>query len=338
VRRALARARRAGEPRGVLTYVALAALLGGAEAAPVDRLPPDFGRAPPAGLYDEGHAPPPLDERRHALGRALFFDPALSRDRTIACASCHDPAHGFADPRPRSLGIGGATTERHAPSLFNRGLGRHFSWTGRAATLAEQVLLPIEHPREMGLALDELAQRLRADARHGPAFGGAFGRPATIEDVGVALASFVERVWIGDSPVDRFQAADFSALTAEERSGLWLYEGKAGCWRCHAGRNYTDERFHATGVGALDGVAEPGRAEITGDARERGAFKTPTLRGVALTAPYMHDGSLATLEEVVTFYARGGNAIPERDPDLHAFELSEQEAASLVAFLKALSR
>jgi cytochrome c peroxidase len=313
-------------------------LLARGDRPPADALPPDFGSAAPASLFEPGAAPPPPDARVLALGRALFFEPALSRDGTVACASCHDPAHGFAEPAPLSRGVGGAAPERHTPSLFNRGLGRAFSWTGRAATLREQVLLPIANPREMDLALDAALARLRADARYAPAFEAAFGRPATQDDLGAALSGFVARIWIGDSPVDRFQAGDFAALDERERAGLWLFESKAGCWRCHAGRNYTDEAFHATGVGAVGGVALPGRAEVTGRAEDRGRFKTPTLRGLARTAPYLHDGSAATLEDVVAFYRRGGGAIPERDPLLRPLELDDAEAASLAAFLRALSR
>ncbi len=331
-----------------MTPFSLAFLLLGAAApqpwphqvasVPADTLPADFGLAPPQGLFELDAGPRPLDGARFALGRALFFDPVLSGDRSVSCASCHQPEYGFADPRPLSPGIQGRTAARHTPSLLNRGLGRVFSWTGQAASLHEQVLLPIPNPREMGLPLDEIAPRLRADPRHGPAFEAAFGRPATITDTGAALSAFVERIWIGASPVDRFQAGEFDALDDRERAGLWLYESKAGCWRCHAGRNYTDEEFHATGVGASERVAEPGRADVTSDESDRGRFKTPTLRGVSRTAPYMHDGSLATIEDVIAFYRRGGNDIPQRDAQLVPLDVTEDEAQALAAFLRALSR
>lgn len=321
-----------------LATLVLTFLPGDTPPLPADTLPSDFGLVPPAGLLAPDAVPPAPDARRLALGRALFFDPSLSGDRTISCASCHQPDHGFADPAPLSLGVRGQRARRHTPSLLNRGLGSIFSWTGRARTLEEQVLLPIHDPVEMGLDLEEIAPRLRTDPRHGPAFEAAFGRPATVADAGEALASFVERIWIGASAVDRFQSGEFDALDERERAGLWLYESKGGCWRCHSGRNYTDEAFHATGVGARDGAALPGRLEITGAESDRGRFKTPTLRGLASTAPYMHDGSLATLEDVVEFYRRGGNATPERDAALRPLDLSASEAANLVAFLRALSR
>jgi cytochrome c peroxidase len=200
------------------------------------------------------------------------------------------------------------------------------------------VLLPIPNEREMALGLDAAVARVRGDPAHAARFERAFGRAPTSADVGAALAQFVGRIWIGDSAVDRFQAGDFAALDERERAGLWLYESKAGCWRCHTGRNYTDEGFHATGVAAADGRAAPGREEVSADPRDRGRFKTPTLRGLARTAPYMHDGSLPTLEDVVAFYRRGGGAIAERDAALEPLELSDDEARSLVAFLRALSR
>jgi cytochrome c peroxidase len=310
----------------------------GAPVLPRDGLPADFGTAPPAGLYAEGAGPGAPDTRQLALGRALFFDPVLSGDRTVSCASCHQPDHGFADPSPLSIGVRGQRTRLHAPSLWNRGLGTAFSWTGRHERMHEQVLLPIQDPTEMDLAFEEIAPRLRGDPRYGPEFEAAFGRPATIADTGRALSAFVERIWIGASPVDRFQSGEFEALDANARAGLWLYESKAACWRCHSGRNYTDEDFHATGVGAVDGVAQPGRMQVTEDASDRGRFKTPTLRGLTFTAPYMHDGSLATLEDVVEFYRRGGEPIPGRDERMAPLELTDAEAGNLVAFLRALSR
>jgi len=137
--------------------------------------------------------------------------------------------------------------------------------------------------------------------------------------------------------VDRFRAGDFAALDDAERAGLWFYESRGGCWRCHSGANFSDEDFHNTGVGAVDGRAEEGRLAVTGRPEDRGAFKTPTLRGVALTAPYMHDGSLATLEEVLEFYRQGGRPNPDLDPRLQPVEMSDEDVAHLLAFLRALS-
>jgi cytochrome c peroxidase len=272
---------------------------------------------------------------RAALGRDLFFDPILSEDRTVSCASCHDPQHGYSDPRARSTGIRGQRTERHAPTLVNRAYGHAFSWDGRFDDLAAQMLGPIRNPREMGLPIEAAVERLVASA-YAPRFARAFGGGPSDEHLAEALAAFVRTIRIGDSPIDRFRAA-VGRLTPEQRAGLWIYESKGRCWRCHSGANFTDERFHNTGVGVVGGRAEPGRAAVTGRDEDRGAFKTPTLRGLEFTAPYMHDGSLPTLREVVDFYRRGGGPNPDLDEALEPIELSDEEAEHLVAFLEALS-
>lgn len=301
-------------------------------APPPVELPLGLARALP---QPEDNA---FDARRWELGRRLFFDPRLSRDGTLSCASCHRPESGFADVEAFSLGVGGARTLRNTPSLENRGFGASFFWDGRAPTLESQVLQPIEDEREMGLPLATLLERLAAHEDYPALFAAAFDDGLSRENLARALAQFVRGIVLGDSPVDRFRAADAAALSAEERVGLWVYESKGRCWRCHSGPNFSDEAFHSTGVGVRDGVAEPGRAAVSGDPADRGRFKTPSLRGVARTAPYMHDGSLATLRDVIEFYRRGGNAHAELDPLMEPLELTEREAAGLVAFLEAFSR
>ena len=335
MRAPLATARAAAAALAALTALAAppAPQSTGAEFAPhLGELPLGLARelAEP-----EGNA---FDARRWELGRRLFFDALLSRDGTIACASCHRPELFFADDRPFSAGVGGARTRRNAPSLFNRGFGSELMWDGRAPTLEAQVLLPIEDEVEMGLPLDELLARLAAHGEYPALFAAAFDDGLTRDNLARALAQFVRRLVLGDSPVDRFRAADAAALDPEARVGLWVYESKGRCWRCHSGPNFSDEGYHSTGVGVHDGAAEPGRAAVTGDPADRGRFKTPSLRGVARTAPYMHDGSIATLAEVVEFYRKGGVAHAERDALLEPLELTSREAAALVAFLEALSR
>ncbi len=278
--------------------------------------------------------PAPAEE---ALGRELFFDPLLSRDRSIACASCHRPEHGFADVTPLSQGVGGKTL-RNAPTLYNRALGTSFMWDGRAATLEQQVLLPIENELEMALPLGEAVARLAEEGGYAARFQQAFGRGPDEHALARALAAFVRGRLHGASAVDRFRAGEIESLTPTERAGMWLFESRGGCWRCHVGGNFSDEGFHNTGVGARAGTAEEGRLAVTGRAEDRGRFKTPTLRGLTETAPYMHDGSLASLEEVVEFYRRGGEANPGLDPLLRPLELAEDDVRSLAAFLRALSR
>jgi cytochrome c peroxidase len=283
-----------------------------------------------------GQEPTRSDELA-ALGARLFFDPRLSSDRSIACASCHRPELGFADSRRFSRGVAGRTTPRNAPSIVNRALGTSFLWDGRAATLEEQALMPLENPLEMDLAPAVAVERLRADATYVRDFERALGREPSVDGLARALAAFVRGQVLGDSPVDRFRSGDFAALDDAARAGLWLYESRGGCWRCHGGANFSDEGFHNTGVGAREGVPEPGRAAVTGDPADEGRFKTPTLRGAARTPPYMHDGSLASLEEVVEFYRRGGRANANLDPELAPLDLDAEDARNLVAFLRALS-
>jgi cytochrome c peroxidase len=276
-----------------------------------------------------------LTEARVQLGRKLFFDPILSGDNTVACASCHQPEHGFANGNP--VGIGGQKLARRAPTLFNRTFGKTFFWDGRAATLEEQALMPIADPTEMGSSVADAVRKLSNRTEYQKQFEAAFDDGVNAANLGKALAGFERVLLRGDSPVDKFRTnGEHKALTAQERHGLWLYESKAQCWRCHSGRNFTDEEFHNTGVSWGQGRIDLGRFAITKDDADRGKFKTPTLRGVALSAPYMHDGSLKTLEEVVEYYSRGGNDNPHRDSKLQQLNLSKDEIASLVAFLKAL--
>jgi len=308
----------------------------GVPPLPLDSLPARLPVALPLGL--EGELPA-ASEAEVALGRKLFFDPLLSLDRRVSCASCHEPERGFAGAQPTSLGVGGQRTLRNAPSLFNRGLGTRHMWDGRAPTLREQVLLPIVDAREMGLELPAALARLSESQDYRARFQAAYSAAPDEQNLARALTAFVARLTLGDSPIDRFRIdSDFAALTREERSGLWFYESRGQCWRCHSGPNFSDEEFHNTGVGAKDGVAEPGRAAITLDEADRGRFKTPTLRGVALTAPYMHDGSEASLEDVVAFYRRGGNPNAHLAPEIAPIEMSDEDAKNLVAFLRALSR
>ena len=221
----------------------------------------------PLGLPRELPAPPdnPLTAERAELGRKLFFDPVLSADRSLSCSSCHQPEHGFADPRPLSLGVGGQPGLRNAPSLFNRGFGTRFMWDGRFEALEEQVLEPIGNELELALGVPAALERLAADGDDPAAFEEAFDDGLTEANLARALAGFVRGLTLGDSPVDRFrEGGDHAALTPSERTGLWIYESKGGCWKCHTPPLFTDERFHNTGIGIRDGVVEPGRMAVTG--------------------------------------------------------------------------
>ncbi len=320
-------------------WIALAAGLAVPQSSGSGALAPPLRT--PLGLPERAPRPDE-DEALAELGARLFFDPILSADRSVACASCHRPERAFADELAFSRGVHGRQTARNTPTLLNRALGRRFSWDGRAGSLEEQTLLPIENPLEMDLPLAQARARLGDDAGYRGEFERVLGGAPTDAGLARALAAYVRRLVLGDSPVDRFRAGEFEALDDEARAGLWFYESRGGCWRCHGGPNFSDEDFHNTGVGALPGadgvpVPEPGRAAHSGDPADRGRFKTPTLRGVAHSAPYMHDGSLATLAEVIEFYRLGGRANPNLDPRLAPLEMSASDARNLIAFLRALS-
>lgn len=279
----------------------------------------------------------PLTEARVQLGRKLFFDPILSGDNTVACASCHQPDHGFASAEPKPRGIRGQQLVRRAPSLLNRAYGNAFFWDGRAGSLEEQALKPIEDPAEMGSSVAAALERLQANRDYREKFTAAFPDGVTAANLAKAIASFERVLLRGDSVIDRFRRKGaHDALSPAQRHGLWLYESKAACWRCHVGANFTDERLHNTGVSWGKEPLDLGRYAVTKSDADKGKFKTPTLRGVSLTAPYMHDGSLKTLEDVVRFYSRGGNANPNLDAIIAPLNLSEDEVRDLVEFLKAL--
>jgi cytochrome c peroxidase len=256
----------------------------------------------------------PLAPGKITLGRELFFNKRLSRDGSVACASCHDPERAFSDGRAVAIGVFGRRGRRNAPALINRGYGRLFFWDGRVATLEEQVLKPIQDPNEMDMTLPEAAARVGL----------------AVDEISHALASFVRSILSGDSAYDRFISGDRAALTTQQQEGLQIFREKGNCTACHVGPNFSDEKLHNTGVAWRDGkLADAGAG--------KGNFKTPTLREVARTAPYMHDGSLATLEDVVEFYSQGGRPNPDLDPEIRPRNFKPEEKRALVAFLKCLS-
>jgi cytochrome c peroxidase len=275
---------------------------------------------PPAGPPLGGLAP--LAPERVALGKRLFLDTQLSADGTMSCASCHDPARAFSDGRPVARGVHNLDGARNSPSLVNVAAARSYFWDGRALTLEHQVLGPITNPKELGLTGAELERRT--------------GLPP--DAVAEALASYVRTIRSSGSRYDAYRAGQVSALSAEEQAGLAIFQGRGRCATCHGGPNLTDGGFHNTGVAWLDGrFADEGRFIVSQNPRDHGAFKTPTLREVALTGPYMHDGSLKTLDDVVEFYSKGGRRNPYLDPRVRALNLSAGEKKALVAFLQSLS-
>ena len=293
----------------------------------------------PLGLDRGLLAPPdnPVTREKAALGRRLFFDKTLSSDSSLACADCHQPERAFTDGKRVAVGVQGQQGNRNAPAILNRTYGRAFFWDGRAATLEEQVLQPIQHPKEMGADLPTVVQRLRADATYQRQFDDIFGGPPDVRSLSYALATYVSTLFSGASDYDRYEAGERTALSTLEQQGLRLFRGRARCTTCHSGSNFTDEGFHNTGVFWGRHPYDPGRFVVTGAPEDTGKFKTPTLREIEHTAPYMHDGSLATLQDVIEFYDRGGNANPYRDRELRRLSLTADEKGALLAFLESLS-
>ena len=270
----------------------------------------------PLGLdaYMPAPADNPLTRDKVAFGRRLFSDRRLSRDRSLSCASCHDPKRSFTDGRSVAQGIGGKKGPRNAPTLVNRGYGASHFWDGRAPTLEKQVLGPIFNPIELALTPRELEARFKMP-------------PA---EIAKALASYVRTIRSGNSPFDRYINGNREALSEEARQGLDLFRGKANCSACHSGPTFTDERFHNTGIAFREGARpDDGRYKVTGRSEHKGAFKTPTLREIARTAPYMHDGSLATIEDVIEYYDGGGKANPGLDREVRPLRLNAGEKKAL---------
>lgn len=336
---------------------AFAAAQGGRDgnlpALPADSLPQEIDlELVPLGFPGRPAIPAdnPLTMEKIRLGRRLFFDPVLSNNGTIACASCHDPRHGMATEDRLAVGIRAQVGTRNAPSLVNRAWGRSFFWDGRAESLEQQVMGPLLSESELGGDIDGVLRRLKADPDYVLQFAAAFpeaagvesGDPAewavTTQNIARAIASFERTLLSGDSAVDRFRDSRFTALNPSARTGMWIFESRGRCWVCHSGANFTDEKFHNTGVDFGNPDRDRGREIATSRAEDRFRFKTPSLRNVALTAPYQHNGSMASLEEVVAFYSRGGAPDdPGLDPEIQPLHLTPGEQAALVEFLRALT-
>jgi cytochrome c peroxidase len=303
----------------------------------------------------------PITKGKYELGRHLYFDPRVSLDGTVSCATCHNPAKGWTDGMNVSIGISGQTGSRSAPSVLNTVYGKTMFWDGRAPSLEGQAQGPVQNPIEMGKqSYKEIIDRLRTIPAYTAAFQKVFGTNVNLDGMAKAIATF-ERVAAlsGNSKFDKYNAGDNKTLTDSEKRGMVLFgltlntddeskidavRQKAKCTLCHVGFNFTDEQFHNLGIGwnektkkfgdlgrwAIDPIGAKSDAAL-------GAFKTPSVRDVERSAPYMHDGSLATLEQVVDHYDKGGIANPALDTDMKKLELTAQEKSDVVAFMKALS-
>ncbi len=309
-------------------------------ANPVKPLP-----APPLGIdstwSDLPEAPTP---ERVRLGRWLFFDTRLSADGSVSCATCHRPENAFSEPMAVSTGIRGQKGGRKSPSFVNEAwtLYPHFFWDGRADSLEAQALGPIANPIEMGNTHETMIATLGKVPGYGPYFKEAFGAGGiTKERVAKAIADYERTRMSGDSPWDRWRKKkDETAVSDKVKKGDELFFGKAQCNQCHLGQNFTDSLFHNLGVGWDPGkkaFKDEGRFKVSNKPEDRGAFKTPTLRDVVKHPPFMHDGSIATLREVVLHYDKGGLANPQLSPKVRKLGLTADEVGALVAMLEALT-
>jgi cytochrome c peroxidase len=329
--------------RPLVCVAAIALLALAAHAAPAiaaDGLHPDIDkmkaeyRRPPARAIDNAALV--------ALGRDLFFDPIISASGKTACATCHRPELGFASNEPRSLGDSGRPTERRTQTLLGIGYARPpFDWDGRHATLEAQAVSSIgtgsmsmfATPHEM--RVDDIVARLRANQHYVATFDKAMpGAPINLDTIVIALAAFERSIEPGQAPFDRWVAGDETAIPEAAKRGFVLFHTEAACAGCHHGWRFTDDAFHDVGTSTTD----RGRGrELKGNPKMQFAFKTPTLRSVALRAPYLHNGSAATLRDVVDLYVKGGIDRPSRSPMINPFDLTEQERNDLVAFMETLT-
>ena len=342
-------------------------------------VPSGFGLQVPKGIPEQLWrksipAHNPLTKDKVALGEALYFDKRLSRDGTVSCATCHDPAMAFADSNPLAVGAGSKMGVRNTPTVLNAMFSDTQFWDGRAASLEEQVKQPLVNPVEMGMvSFEEVVTRVAASQDYRRKFSQVFGNEGiTIDTIAKAIAAFERTQLSGNAPFDRFISGDEKAITDAQKRGWNLFRGKAQCIACHTFTSsspfFTDFKFHNTGIatrdrhfGSLarrageivsrsadkrqalnllshtDGFSELGRFLVTKQAKDIGAFKTPSLRDVELTAPYMHNAAEKTLLDVVKFYNRGGEKNGNLDSRMFALKLTDAEMSDIVEFLRALT-
>ena len=305
---------------------------------------PQEGEGPPAPPHALGLPPvpwpadDPYSPAAVELGRTLFFDGRLSANGKVSCAFCHQPAHGFSGGVPLSRGVNGKLEGRRTPTLINRAWGKSQFWDGRAPTLESQVINPVTNPNEMGLTADRAVEVVQFIKGYAPLFVAAFGdEKVTFTRLAQAIATFERTIVSANSPYDRYRAGDKNALTKQQKDGMDFYNGKGECVECHGGPNFTTEKFANIGIGMDAPDRDPGRMVVTHKKGDFGKFKIPTMREIAHTGPYMHDGRFKTLEEVLDFYARGALPNPHLDTRITPFYLDEETKRDVIAFLKSLN-
>lgn len=280
----------------------------------------------------------PYSPEKAELGRLLYFDTRLSADGSVSCATCHSPKFAFTDGAAVSTGIKGQKGGRSAPTVINRAYSLAQFWDGRASTLEAQAVGPMANPIEMGNTHLGVIKTLKSIAGYRALFAKAFGtEDFTLDHVAKAITTFERTVLSGNSAYDKYKAGNKAAMTASQIRGMGAYLNKAKCDQCHEGINFTSNMYANLGVGADKPQPDEGRFAVTKNPKDWGTFKTPTLREIERTAPYMHDGSMKTLEEVVDFYDKGGIPNKNLDDRMKKLNLTDTDKKDLVAFLKALS-
>lgn len=279
----------------------------------------------------------PSTAAKVALGAQLFFDPRLSADDSISCATCHDPALAWANHGKTDTGIGKKVGDRNSGTILDSAHMQYQFWDGRAASLEEQALGPIQNPIEMGETIDHVIAKLNGIPGYRTQFRAVFGTDATPDGIAKAIAAFERTVVSGPSAYDRYQAGSTGALSTSAARGLVVFRSKGACITCHSGEMLSDQSFHNLGVGMDAAKPDIGREAVTKLAIDRGKFKTPGLRNVALTWPYLHDGSAQTLDDVIELYTKGGVANPNLDTRMRPLNLTAQDKADLRAFLESLT-
>jgi cytochrome c peroxidase len=296
---------------------------------------PDIGPLPTA-------VPIPATNLNYAskikLGEQLYFDGRLSKNNSISCAFCHTPGLGFADPKQTSLGVDGKRGGRQAPTVYNTAFNPVQFWDGRAGSLEEQAIGPIINPVEMAETYENVVKKLSELKGYRDQFQAVFGTGVSVQGIGEAIAAYERTILSTNSAFDKFVLGDRTAMSEEAQRGMALFKSKARCILCHNGPNFTDNQFHNLGVPQVGPMKEDlGRYYVTRQDRDKGAFKTPTLRSIIETAPYMHDGAFKTLEEVVDFLNKGGGQNSHLSPLMKPLGLKDQEKSDLIAFLNALT-
>ncbi len=278
----------------------------------------------------------PITEEKIAFGKKLFFDNRLSAGNQVSCATCHQPEKAFTDGLPKSIGVNGRMAMRNAPSILNSAYFSRYMYDGEVKTLEEQVLVPLQDHQEMAGSVKEILQKLSRDKKYQKLAKSIFNRELDAYVITRAISSYERSLISRNSRFDQYQAGNKNSLTADEVAGWKLFSEKLYCIQCHSGPDFTNYSVVSNGLYS-DYGSDQGRYRINGVEQEKGTFKVPGLRNSSLTAPYMHDGSMKTLREVIRHYAKGGKNFPNKSPIIKPFSLTDVEIGQLESFLGSLS-